>query len=61
MFLASILKDIYLFLGVVNAIIATYSYFYVSDYENYYLKSLKPKVSFLLIPSGAGLGITKAF
>lgn len=55
------LKDIYLFLGGVNAIIATYSYFYVSDYEKYYLDNKYPKVSFLLIPAGAGLGITKSF
>lgn len=55
------LKDIYLFLGGVNAIIATYSFFYVSDYENYYLESKKPKIGFMLIPEGAGLGITKSF
>ncbi len=56
------LKDIYLFLGGVNAIVATYSYFSMSDYEEYYLEHRKdPKVGAFWIPNGAGIAVTKAF
>lgn len=58
------LKDIYLFLGGVNAIVAIYSYYAVSDYEEYYL-SHRPKVGFFILPERdgvrTGLGITKAW
>ncbi len=37
------LKDIYLFLGGVNAIVAIYSYFNVSEYEQYHLRDLEQK------------------
>lgn len=58
---SSDLKDIYLFLGGVNAIIASYSYFNMTDYESFYLDQKKPKLSFLMIPSGTGVAITKQF
>lgn len=59
------MKDIYLFLGGVNAIVATYSYFYKTDYEEYYLEMNKPKVGLFIMPepggTRTGLGITKAW
>jgi hypothetical protein len=56
------LKDIYLFLGGVNAIIATYSYFSISDYEEYYLNQQKEaKVGLFVMPSGTGVAVTKSF
>jgi hypothetical protein len=57
------LKDIYLFLGGVNAIVATYSYFTVSDYEQFYLNQMySPRLGFFLLPGGgSGLSITKNF
>ncbi|WP_408098317.1 hypothetical protein ACJVC5_05225 [Peredibacter sp. HCB2-198] len=59
------LKDIYLFLGGVNAIIAVYSYYNVSDYEQYYLNQKKAKVGLFIVPgqrdTRAGLGISKAW
>lgn len=55
------LKDIYLFLGGVNAIVAIYSFYNVSDYEEYYL-SRQPKVGLFLLPENGGmktgLGVT---
>lgn len=58
------LKDIYLFLGGVNAIVTIYSYYAVSDYEEYYL-SHKPKVGLFILPENGGLktglGITKTW
>ncbi len=48
------LKDIYLFLGGVNAIIAVYSYFNTSDYEQYYLKRRGPQVGLILAPESHG-------
>lgn len=56
------MKDIYLFLGGVNAIVATYSYFNMSDYEEYYLSHQKnPKVGLFVMPTGTGIALTKAF
>lgn len=56
------LKDIYLFLGGVNAIIATYSYFNMSDYEEYYLANQKEaKVGLFVMPNGTGVALTKKF
>jgi hypothetical protein len=56
------MKDIYLFLGGVNAIIATYSYFYKTDYEQYYLDQEATKLGFFVLPNGAtGLTLSKAF
>lgn len=59
-------KDIYLFLGGVNAIVATYSYFYKSDYEKYYLQShqTNSQVSMMILPdlnggTRAGIALTK--
>lgn len=54
------LKDIYLFLGGINAIIATYSYMSKTDYETYYLDH-SPKVGMMMIPNGYGLTLTKKF
>ncbi len=60
------MKDIYLFLGGVNAIVATYSYFHKTDYEEYYLhmNQTRPKVSMMMVPElnggmRAGLAVTK--
>lgn len=55
------LKDIYLFLGGVNAIISAYSFFNVSDYEEYYLKR-RVRVGAIALPEGSqnyrvGLGL----
>lgn len=57
------MKDIYLFLGGVNAIVATYSYFNKTDYEEYYLqhRETTPKVGFFVLPNGTGISITKSF
>ena len=57
------LKDIYLFLGGINAIVATYSYFNISDYEDYYLKysETKPKFGLFVLPNGTGMAVTKKF
>lgn len=60
------MKDIYLFLGGVNAIVAIYSYYNISDYEQYYLSRRNgPQVGFFLIPDAqntkAGLAITKSW
>ena len=57
------MKDIYLFLGGVNAIVATYSYFNKTDYEEYYLqhKDTAPKVGFFVLPDGTGISVTKSF
>ncbi len=60
------MKDIYLFLGGVNAIIATYSYFYKSDYEEYYTHQTRPKVGAFIMPginegTKAGLSFTKSW
>lgn len=57
------MKDIYLYLGGVNAIVAVYSYLNISDYEQYYLNQTKtPKVSFFALPEAdqnyrAGLAV----
>lgn len=48
------LKDIYLFLGGVNAIVATYSYFYKSDYEMYYDQQQKAKLGLFIMPDTNG-------
>lgn len=58
------LKDIYLFLGGVNAIIAVYSYFNISDYEDYYLHSREhTQVGAFALPEQqgyrAGLALTR--
>lgn len=57
------LKDVYLFLGGVNAIIASYSYFHKSDYEDYYDQQLQPRVGLFVMPDGqgtkTGLAVTK--
>lgn len=57
------MKDIYFFLGGVNAIVATYSYFNKTDYEEYYLqhKDTAPKVGFFVLPDGTGISVTKSF
>lgn len=57
------MKDIYLFLGGVNAIVATYSYFNKTDYEEYYLqhRETTPKVGFFVLPNGTGISLTKSF
>lgn len=59
------MKDIYLFLGGVNAIVASYSYFYKSDYEEYYLLERGPKVGFFVMPdhlgTKTGLAVTKSW
>lgn len=60
------LKDVYIFLGGVNVIVALYSYFNVSDYEKFYKEyKLKPAYSIILEPgtedSRIGIGVTKAF
>ena len=60
------LKDIYLFLGGVNAIVAVYSYYNISDYEEYYLKnksSAKLGAFVLPEPQGfrGGLAVTKSW
>lgn len=59
------MKDIYLFLGGVNAIIATYSYFYKSDYEEYYSNQTRPKVGAFIMPdikgTKVGFGVTKSW
>lgn len=54
------LRDIYLFLGGVNAIIATYSYFNYSDYEQYYLnRSGEATYGLMVLPQGSGLFVSK--
>lgn len=60
------MKDIYLFLGGVNAIIAVYSYYNISDYEQYYLNQQKRvKVGLFMVPSEqdtrTGIGISKTW
>lgn len=59
------MKDIYLFLGGVNAIVATYSYFHKTDYEEYYNQMNKPKVGLFIFPdtkgTKTGLAITKTW
>ena len=59
------LKDIYLFLGGVNAIVATYSYLHVTDYEEYYQKQQRVRVNAFAFPMGqeirAGLALSKSF
>jgi hypothetical protein len=59
------LKDIYLFLGGVNAIAATYSYFHKSDYEEFYLQQNRPKVQAFLVPEimgmRSGIMVTKSW
>lgn len=59
------LKDIYLFLGGVNAIVASYSYFHKSDYEEYYDQQQHPKVGLFILPDGngtrTGLAVTKSW
>lgn len=59
------MKDIYLFLGGVNAIVATYSYFYKSDYEEYYLHNRSPMVGLFIMPdyqgTKTGLAVTKSW
>lgn len=59
------LKDIYFFMGGVNAIIATYSYFHRTDYETYLEQKEKANIGFFMIPSERdkkfGLGISKAW
>jgi hypothetical protein len=59
------MKDIYLFLGGVNAIIATYSYFHRTDYEDFYRQEKEAKVGLFVLPDSsggkAGIGITKAW
>lgn len=61
------LKDIYLFLGGVNAIVSAYSFLNVSDYEAYYLKK-RSRTTFgvIAIPEGrqayrVGLGVGWSF
>lgn len=62
---SSDLKDIYLFLAGANAIVASYSYFHRSDYEDYYNFRNNPKVGAFVQPEAgsmkAGLSITKAW
>lgn len=60
------MKDIYLFLGGVNAIIAVYSYLNISDYEQYYLdRQNKPKFGLFILPEGefvrTGVGMSYAW
>jgi hypothetical protein len=59
------LKDIYLFLGGVNAIVATYSYFHKSDYEEYYDQQQQAKLGMFILPDGdgtkTGLAVTKSW
>lgn len=60
------MKDIYLFLGGVNAIVATYSYFHKSDYEEYFLQNRGPKVGAFIMPdqnqgTKAGLAVTQSW
>lgn len=56
------LRDIYLFLGGVNAIVATYNYFAKSDYELYYLgQQKKVQVGLFVVPTGTGIGMTKVW
>ncbi|MBA2404729.1 MAG: hypothetical protein H0V66_08150 [Bdellovibrionales bacterium] len=60
------MKDIYLFLGGVNAIVATYSYFHKSDYEEYYLQNKSsPEVGLFVLPDQggikSGLGVTQSW
>jgi hypothetical protein len=59
------LKDIYLFLGGVNAIVAIYSYMNVTDYEKFYLEQEKIKVGFMVIPrnvaAAPGMMISKSW
>lgn len=56
------MKDIYLFLSGVNAIVAAYSYFHVSDYEQYYLRRQEAQLGFIFVPTDfdtkAGLALT---
>lgn len=56
------MKDIYLFLGGVNAIVATYSFFNISDYEKFYLKQVEsPQFGFFLVPDGSGVSMSLKF
>lgn len=59
------LKDIYLFLGGVNAIVATYSFFFKTDYEEYYQKQQVPKIGVFVVPdfkgTRTGLTITQSW
>ena len=59
------MKDIYLFLGGVNAIVASYSYFYKTDYEEYYQAQKEPKIGFFVTPelrgAKSGLAVTKSW
>ncbi len=58
------MKDIYLFLGGVNAIVATYSFFNKTDYEQYYLQQSSPKIGVRLFPDykgGVGPGVALTY
>lgn len=59
------MKDIYLFLGGVNAIVASYSYFYKTDYEEYYQAQTEAKIGFFVVPelrgAKSGLAVTKSW
>lgn len=60
------MKDIYFFLGGVNAIIASYSFFHKSDYEEYFLQQQQTNVGLILVPElkggmKPGVGITRSF
>jgi hypothetical protein len=55
------MKDIYLFLGGVNAIVAVYSYLNFSDYEKFYHEQNRPQVGFMIVPSGTGISLSKTF
>jgi hypothetical protein len=64
--ISSDLKDIYLFMGGVNAIVAAYSYFHRSDYESYYQERQNTaKLGFFILPSTNdqkfGLGLTRSW
>lgn len=64
--ISSDLKDIYLFMGGVNAIVAAYSYFHRSDYESYYQERQNAvKISFFFIPEAnnqkMGLGFIRSW
>lgn len=48
------MKDIYLFLGGVNAIVAVYSYFNISDYEEYYLQQKAVRTGLFIVPENNG-------
>lgn len=57
------LKDIYLFLGGVNALVAIYSYYNISDYEQFYHKQTTPNLGVFLVPENgsmrSGISISK--